>query len=145
MDPLILTCILATFFFAAFLKGTAGLGFATTCLGIMASYIDMRLAIPLVIIPSLLANAMVMIEAGGFLSILRRFWFMLAFTLPGLALGLWVLGEGDTLFSPPQAHNGRFVGAIQFAYFFMVLNRFLKSHQTVNLANRACLEKKHSQ
>ncbi|MGL1863295.1 MAG: sulfite exporter TauE/SafE family protein [Pseudodesulfovibrio sp.] len=96
MEPLIITFAFATFLFAAFLKGTAGLGFATTSLGIMASYLDMRLAIPLVIIPSLLSNVLVMIDAGGFLSILRRFWFMYLAALPGLGVGLWVLGSGDT-------------------------------------------------
>ncbi|WP_316898981.1 sulfite exporter TauE/SafE family protein [Pseudodesulfovibrio indicus] len=96
MEPLTLALVFATFFFAAFLKGTAGLGFATTCLGIMAAYLDMRLAIPLVIIPSLLSNALVMIDAGGFLPILRRFWVLYLGAIPGLAFGLWVLGSGST-------------------------------------------------
>lgn len=96
MEPIIIAAVLATFFFAAFLKGTAGLGFATTCLGVMASYIDMRIAIPLVIIPSLLSNAMVMIDAGGFVTILRRFWFLYLSAVPGLLAGLWILGGGDT-------------------------------------------------
>ncbi|WP_319541700.1 sulfite exporter TauE/SafE family protein [uncultured Pseudodesulfovibrio sp.] len=96
MEPLVITLVLATFFFAAFMKGTAGLGFATTCLGIMASYLDLRLAIPLVIIPSLLANTLVMVDAGNFWSIFRRFWLLYASALPGLALGLWILGGSDT-------------------------------------------------
>ena len=95
MEPLVLASIFATFFFAAFLKGTAGLGFATTCLGIMAAYLDVRLAIPLVIIPSLLSNALVMIDAGGFLRLLRQFKLMLLASLPGLAFGLWLLGGGS--------------------------------------------------
>lgn len=95
MEPLVITYILATFFFAAFLKGTAGLGFATTCLGVMAAYLDMRLAIPLVIIPSLLANSLVMIDAGGFRAMLRRFWLMYVAAVPGLCAGLWLLGESD--------------------------------------------------
>nr|WP_321259611.1 sulfite exporter TauE/SafE family protein [uncultured Pseudodesulfovibrio sp.] len=96
MEPLIIALVLATFFFAAFMKGTAGLGFATTCLGIMASYLDLRLAIPLIIIPSLLSNNMVMIDAGNFWSIFRRFWVLYASALPGLIFGLWILGENET-------------------------------------------------
>ena len=96
MEPHIVAFVLGTFFFAAFLKGTAGLGFATTCLGVMASYLDVRLAIPLVVIPSLLSNGLVMIDAGDFVPILRRFWFLYVSALPGLALGLWLLGGGDT-------------------------------------------------
>ncbi|MCJ2165863.1 MULTISPECIES: sulfite exporter TauE/SafE family protein [unclassified Pseudodesulfovibrio] len=96
MEPLTLALIFGTFFFAAFLKGTAGLGFATTCLGIMAAYLDMRLAIPLVVVPSLLSNGLVMFEAGGFIRIFRRFWVMYAAAIPGLILGLWILGDGAT-------------------------------------------------
>lgn len=99
MEPFLITCIFVTFLFAAFLKGTAGLGFATTCLGIMASYSDVRLAIPLVIIPSLASNAFVMIDAGGFIPITRRFWFLYVSALPGLGLGLWLLDSGDTTLS----------------------------------------------
>jgi len=97
MDSFVIICVLATFFFAAFLKGTVGLGFATTCLGVMASYLDLRVAIPLVIIPSLLSNALVMIDAGGFVRVFRRFWIMYAAALPGLGIGLWILGGGDTV------------------------------------------------
>lgn len=96
MDVFTITCVFATFFFAAFLKGTVGLGFATTCLGIMASYMDMRLAIPLVIIPSLLSNAMVMIDAGGFTRVFRRFWVMYLAAIPGLLTGMWLLGTQST-------------------------------------------------
>ena len=93
MEPLVIGFVLATFLFSAFLKGTAGLGFATTCLGVMASYLDLKVAIPLVIIPSLASNTLVMIEAGGFARIFRRFRLMFAATLPGLLLGLWILNN----------------------------------------------------
>lgn len=99
MEPLTISIILATFLFAAFLKGTSGLGFATTCVGIMAAYLDPRIAIPLVIIPSLASNAFVMVDAGGFFPILRRFWPMYISSLPGLALGLWLLDGGDASLS----------------------------------------------
>jgi len=110
MEPHIILLVFATFSFAAFLKGTAGLGFATTCLGLMASYLDVRLAIPLVVVPSLVSNGMVMIDAGGFIPILRRFWVMYLSALPGLWLGLWLLGESDTTL--PRA----VLGAAMFLY-----------------------------
>lgn len=96
MEPLLVLAVMATFLFAAFLKGTAGLGFATTCLGIMASFLDIRLAIALVILPSLLSNTMVMIDAGGFLRLFRRFWLLYLSAVPGLLLGLFILGGSDT-------------------------------------------------
>lgn len=96
MEPTLIIFAFVTFLFAAFLKGTAGLGFATTCLGVMANFMDIRLAIPLVIIPSLLSNVMVMIDAGDFVRILKKFWLMYIAAVPGLCFGLWVLGGGDT-------------------------------------------------
>lgn len=124
MDSFIVICALATFFFAAFLKGTAGLGFATTCLGLMASYLDMHVAIPLVIIPSLLSNALVMIDAGGFLRIFRQFWIMYAAALPGLGIGLWILGGGDT--SLPRAVLG--VSMFLYGLYGLWGGRFSLSH-----------------
>lgn len=104
MEPLIIASVIATFIFAALLKGTAGLGFSTTCLGIMATYLDLKLAIPLVIIPSLTSNILVMVEAGRFKAVTRRFWIMYAAAFPGLLTGLWVLGSGDA--SIPRAVLG---------------------------------------
>jgi len=104
MEPLVIASVFATFVFAALLKGMAGLGFSTTCLGIMATYLDLKLAIPLVIIPSLTSNILVMIEAGRFRAVARRFRIMYAAALPGLFFGLWVLGSGDA--SVPRAVLG---------------------------------------
>lgn len=130
MEPLIIAYAFATFFFAAFLKGTAGLGFATTCLGIMATYADMHLAIPLVIIPSLLSNALVMIDAGGFMPMLRRFWFMYAAAVPGLALGLWLLGGGDTTL--PRAVLG--VSMVLYGIYGLWGGRFSINHTPFSAA-----------
>lgn len=87
--------VFLTFFLAAFIKGTTGLGFATSYLGFVAIFIDLKLAIPLVIIPSLSSNIMVMVEAGRFYESLKRFWLLFFSALPGLLLGLWVLGESS--------------------------------------------------
>lgn len=78
---------------AAFLKGITGLGFSTICLGLLASIIDLRLAIPLVLLPSLSSNAMVMWQAGQFRPTLLRFRMLYLAAIPGLVIGLWVLGS----------------------------------------------------
>lgn len=98
MEPHLIYLALLTFFLAAFFKGTVGLGFSTSCLGIMASYLDLKVAIPLVIIPSLLSNIIVMVQAGGFIRTFRRFWLLTIAALPGLLLGLWILNGSDTDF-----------------------------------------------
>ena len=94
--------ILATYLFAATAKGVTGLGFSTTCLPILALLIGLKEALPLVIIPSIYSNIIVMRQAGRFGETLGRFWPMLLSLLPGLALGLWTLAYID----------GRLAGAI---------------------------------
>ena len=91
MDFETITYVLLAYLTAAFLKGIAGLGFSTICLGILAGFIDLRLAIPLVILPSVASNLLVMIEAGNFTQILHRHRLLYAGLLPGLATGLWFL------------------------------------------------------
>lgn len=95
MEPQFIALTLATFFLAAFLKGITGLGFATVCLGLLTSFLDIRLAIPLVFLPSLTSNLLVMKEAGRFGESLQRFWPLYLSSVPGLLLGMWLLGWGS--------------------------------------------------
>lgn len=97
-----ITAILATYLFAATAKGVTGLGFSTTCLPILALLVGLKDALPLVIIPSIFSNVVVMRQAGRFGETLKRFWPMLLALIPGLALGLWTLAYID----------GRSAGAI---------------------------------
>lgn len=87
--------ILAAYVFAAMIKGITGLGFSTTCLPILALSIGLKEALPLVIIPSVCSNLVVMRQVGRFHETLQRFWPMLLALLPGLALGLWLLSRID--------------------------------------------------
>jgi uncharacterized membrane protein YfcA len=88
--------VLVAMFTAAFLKGITGLGFSTICLGLLASLVDLKLAIPLVLVPSLSSNLLVMLEARRFRSALRRFWPMFVLAVPGLLLGLQLLHRIDS-------------------------------------------------
>jgi uncharacterized membrane protein YfcA len=89
--------ILATYMFAATGKGVTGLGFSTTCLPILALFVGLKDAMPLVIIPSICSNLIVMRQVGHFRETIRRFWPMLLALLPGLALGLWALSRIDNV------------------------------------------------
>ena len=91
MDWLDYTFILIAYVVAASIKGLTGIGFSTSCLPIMALRLDLKLAIPLVIIPSIVSNLAVMIQAGRFRQALKRFWPMYASSVPGLWLGLSIL------------------------------------------------------
>lgn len=90
-----LGAILATYMFAAGAKGITGLGFSTTCLPILALLVGLKDALPLVILPSICSNLIVMRQAGRFGDTVARFWPMLLALLPGLALGLWALSHLD--------------------------------------------------
>jgi hypothetical protein len=91
-----LVAIFATLGFAALVKGITGLGFSTTCLPLLVLAVGLEKAMALVILPSLASNLIVMRAAGHFRETLVRFWPMLAATVPGLLLGLWVLGRAET-------------------------------------------------
>ena len=105
-----ITAVLATYVFAATAKGVTGLGFSTTCLPILTLFIGLKDALPLVILPSVVSNLVVMHQVGRFGETLRRFWPMLLSLLPGLALGLWILSQID------GAKAGAILGAILLAW-----------------------------
>lgn len=95
LSALHVAAILVTYVFAATAKGITGLGFSTTCLPILALIVGLKDALPLVIIPSVCSNLIVMRQAGRFGETVRRFWLMLVALLPGLVLGLWTLSRID--------------------------------------------------
>lgn len=87
--------VFAVYFFAATAKGVTGLGFSTTCLPFLVATLGLKEALPLLLIPSIASNVQVMYGAGRFGETLRRFWPMLLANVPGLLLGLWLLGGSD--------------------------------------------------
>lgn len=93
MDSPLVYFSLSVFFFSAFLKGITGLGFSTICLPILCTVIDIKTAIPLVILPSITSNLLVMVQAGRFREALGRFHPVYLAALPGLALGLFLLNS----------------------------------------------------
>lgn len=95
MDTHTVLLAFAAFFTASFLKGLTGLGFSTLCIGFLAIFIDLKLAIPLVFIPSLSSNIMVMADAGRFTEGFKRFWLLYLSAIPGLVVGIWFLGTSD--------------------------------------------------
>ena len=96
MDQTTIVIVTSAYFTAAFLKGITGLGFSTICLGLLAAVIDLRLAIPLMLIPSLSSNVLVMVDAGNFRPALTRFWPLFLAALPAIGVGLWFLTHFDS-------------------------------------------------
>lgn len=108
--PTQILIIFAVYLGAATAKGVTGLGFSTTCLPFLALTVGLKEALPLLIIPSVSSNLMVQIGAGQFAATVRRFWPMLLATLPGVVLGLWLLGSVD------GALAGAVLGAVLVGY-----------------------------
>ncbi len=86
-----LMAVAGAFFFAAFVKGATGLGFSTTCLPFLVYAVGLKRGIPLILLPSVTSNILVMVDAGHFREMAYRFRFMLLATIPGVVLGLWFL------------------------------------------------------
>lgn len=110
MDIETIAIVGGAFFFAAFAKGITGLGFSTTCLPILALSIGLKSTLPLLLIPSIWSNVIVMVEAGHFRESLRRFWPLLLATIPGIALGLTLLTWLD------GRHAAGALGVVLFCY-----------------------------
>ncbi len=85
--------ILFALCFSAFVKGSLGLGFSTVCLAILANAIDLKVAISIVLIPSMLSNLIVMQSVGHFRVSVEKFWPMLLTTLLGMSIGLTILTQ----------------------------------------------------
>ena len=91
MDTYILIIIYSTFFAAAFIKGLTGLGFVSLCLPVIALFIKLEEAIPLVVLPSLISNVMVIYQTGRLRNSLRRFWLLYISAFPGIYAGVLIL------------------------------------------------------
>lgn len=91
MDWVDYAFILTAYVVAGCIKGLTGIGFSTSCLPIMALRLDLRVAIPLVIVPSIVSNIVVMVQAGRFREAIDRFWPLYAASIPGILIGLTIL------------------------------------------------------
>ena len=91
METHILVIVYTAFFAAAFIKGLTGLGFVSLCLPIIALFMKLEEAIPLVVLPSLLSNVMIIYQTGRLKQSLRRFWLLYISALPGIYAGVLIL------------------------------------------------------
>lgn len=93
MDTYLLVIVYSTFFAAAFIKGLTGLGFVSLCLPIIALFMKLEEAIPLVVLPSLLSNVMLIYQTGRLKQSLSRFWLLYISAFPGIYVGVVILNS----------------------------------------------------
>jgi len=99
LDPNVFIAAVAVFLLAGIIKGAIGLGLPTTSVGLMASLIDARLAVALVVVPMMVTNLWQIIRSGDIVRSIRRYaWFggMLAASLL-LVTVITARISGDTL------------------------------------------------
>ena len=83
--------ILGALFGAALVKGVTGLGFATSAIPMLALFLGVKAAIPLVLIPSLWSNVLLMRQAGELRQIGARFKWLYLGAVLGVVGGLLIL------------------------------------------------------
>ncbi len=81
---MIVTVMLA-FFFGGGVKGAIGLGLPLTAVALMSTTLDLRTAVPLLIIPVVLTNLWQALRGGEALFLLRRYWTLYL----GSCVGVW--------------------------------------------------------
>ncbi|GAA6142858.1 sulfite exporter TauE/SafE family protein [Hydrogenophaga sp. 5NK40-0174] len=96
--PTQLATLASAYFIAALVKGITGVGYSSTCLPILTLAFGLKDALPMVLIPSMASNVVVMASTGGFVDSARRFWPMLASAAVFVFVGLWTLSamQGET-------------------------------------------------
>ncbi|MDP2606582.1 MAG: sulfite exporter TauE/SafE family protein [Deltaproteobacteria bacterium] len=88
--------------FAAFVKGTSGMGFPLIATPMVALLLDIRVAITILIIPNIIMDVAQVFRDGFPTAALRRFGWFFVLTIAGVFLGtkvlvtlpLWVLNLG---------------------------------------------------
>ncbi len=92
MDTLSLLTAAVGLLLAGVIKGATGLGYSSCALPFLVFAVDLKPAMALVIAPALATNVSLSFAAGHFGETLRRFKWLYLTMLPGIALGVWLLG-----------------------------------------------------
>lgn len=86
MDPFILATVGIAFLLGGVVKGVIGLGLPLTSVAVMSTVLDLRVAIPLLVIPVTVTNVWQALRGGRLIELLALYWPMLV----AAAIGVWV-------------------------------------------------------
>ncbi|NIA71058.1 sulfite exporter TauE/SafE family protein [Pelagibius litoralis] len=93
----LIAVVVASFLLAGLVKGLVGLGLPTIALALLATRIDLKDAIPLVLVPSLATNIWQAVSGGALAVLLKRLWPLLAPACLGIWIGAGVLAGLDAV------------------------------------------------
>ncbi len=95
MDAYFIAVVIGAFLLAGTIKGALGVGLPTTSIAILSLALGLRDAVPLLIVPSLVANIWQVTRGGELAALLRRFWLLNATACIGVWLGTMILFRID--------------------------------------------------
>lgn len=88
-----LVLVAGTLFFAGFVKGATGMGFPLMATPMLTLLLDIRMAIVVLLLPSVVMDLSQIFRGGFPAAIFRRFSSMFLFALAGVFLGTWELAR----------------------------------------------------
>ncbi|WP_299623237.1 sulfite exporter TauE/SafE family protein [Pelagibius sp.] len=91
----LIAVVVASFLLAGLVKGLVGLGLPTVALALLATQLDLKAAIPLVLVPSLATNIWQAVSGGALAALLKRLWPLLAVACLGIWFGAGLLAGLD--------------------------------------------------
>ena len=98
MDLTVIAVVGAAFLCGGLIKGVIGLGLPLTAITLMTQIIDLRVALPLILLPVLITNAMQAVRGGRFFELLRDYWVLLLTTCIATFGGVYILYRVDTAY-----------------------------------------------
>jgi len=91
LDTTTAIIVAAAFLVSGVVKGAVGIGQATTAVAILTTALGLREAVPLLIVPTLAANAWQVRQGGALGELFRRFWVLNATACVGIWVGTMIL------------------------------------------------------
>lgn len=85
MDTLVLATVGIAFLAGGIVKGVIGLGLPLTSVAVMSTVLDLRTAVPLLVVPVTVTNIWQALRGGHLRPLLARYWPMLV----AAAIGVW--------------------------------------------------------
>ena len=81
--------------FAGFVHGSIGLGFPLLSTAMLSTFIDLRTAILITLIPTVAVNIFSIVKGGNWRESIGRFWPLALWCLVGSVVGAWVIVYSD--------------------------------------------------
>lgn len=91
LDPVTASIVTAAFLVSGVVKGAVGIGQATTAVAILTTALGLREAVPLLMVPTLIANAWQVRQGGSLDPLFKLFWGLNAMACLGVWLGTMIL------------------------------------------------------